>query len=75
MSILTPKPAQLQEQQPVFSSNYPSEEGTLDLAPLLKANGGKWELIESGKGIERGFKFKGFKKCWVCFFLFFTLGA
>lgn len=50
---------------PTFSSNYDPEQGAKDLAPLLKNNGGKWVLIESGKGIERGFKFKGFKKCWV----------
>lgn len=50
---------------PNFSSNYNPEQGTRDLAPLLKENGGKWELIETGKGLERGFKFKTFKKTWV----------
>jgi len=35
-----------------------------DLAPLLGVNGGKWSLIESGKGVERSFKFKTFKKTW-----------
>ncbi|CZR63903.1 related to pterin-4-alpha-carbinolamine dehydratase [Phialocephala subalpina] len=50
--------------EPTFSSNYDPEQGAKDLAPLLKSNGGKWAVIESGKGIERGFKFKGFKKCW-----------
>jgi 4a-hydroxytetrahydrobiopterin dehydratase len=51
--------------QPAFSSNYDPAQGTQDLAPLLKGNGGKWVLIESGKGVERGFKFKTFKKTWV----------
>ncbi|KAK0111385.1 hypothetical protein ONS95_001746 [Cadophora gregata] len=50
--------------QPTFSSNYPPTQGTADLEPLLKINGGKWTLIESGKGIERCFKFKTFKKTW-----------
>jgi hypothetical protein len=53
--------------QPVFSTNYDSEKGTKDLETLLRANGGKWNLIESGKGVERSFKFKTFKKTWVCF--------
>jgi hypothetical protein len=51
---------------PTFSSNYTPEQGTKDLFPLLKSNGGKWLLIESGKGVERSFKFKTFKKTWVC---------
>jgi len=51
--------------QPTFSSNYDPAQGNQDLAPLLKSNGGKWTLIESGKGVERGFKFKTFKKTWV----------
>jgi len=54
---------------PTFSSNYDPEQGMKDLNPLLKSNGGKWGLIESGKGVERSFKFKTFKKTWVCRFL------
>jgi 4a-hydroxytetrahydrobiopterin dehydratase len=50
---------------PVFSSNYDPEQGAQDLAPLLASGGGRWTLIESGKGVERGFKFKTFKKTWV----------
>ncbi|PVH73329.1 transcriptional coactivator/pterin dehydratase [Cadophora sp. DSE1049] len=50
--------------QPAFSSNYSPAQGTADLAPLLKSNGGKWALIETGKGVERGFRFKTFKKTW-----------
>lgn len=59
---------------PVFSSTYPSAQGTAGLSPLLKSNGGKWTLIENGKGVERGFKFKTFKKTWVRLFrlLFFS---
>jgi 4a-hydroxytetrahydrobiopterin dehydratase len=56
--------------QPTFSTNYSPEQGSKDLAPLLKSNGGKWTLIESGKGVERTFKFKTFKKTWVRFVLF-----
>lgn len=50
---------------PNFSSNYDPEKGLQDLAPLLRANGGRWALIESGKGVERSFRFKTFKKTWV----------
>jgi hypothetical protein len=50
---------------PTFSSNYDPEQGMKDLNPLLKSNGGKWGLIESGNGVERSFKFKTFKKTWV----------
>ncbi|KAH7386220.1 pterin 4 alpha carbinolamine dehydratase [Cadophora sp. MPI-SDFR-AT-0126] len=50
--------------QPTFSSNYSPVKGSEEVAPLLKSNGGKWTLIESGKGVERGFKFKTFKKTW-----------
>jgi 4a-hydroxytetrahydrobiopterin dehydratase len=50
---------------PSFSSNYDPEQGARDLAPLLAGEGGKWALIESGKGVERSFKFKTFKKTWV----------
>lgn len=52
---------------PTFSSNYDPEQGAKDLDPLLKSNGGKWGLIESGKGVERSFRFKTFKKTWVRF--------
>jgi hypothetical protein len=52
---------------PAFSSNYDAEQGEKDLTPLLKIDGGKWTLISSGKGVERSFKFKTFKKTWVCF--------
>jgi len=51
---------------PTFSSNYDAEQGQKDLTPLLKTEGGKWNLIASGKGVERSFKFKTFKKTWVC---------
>lgn len=30
-----------------------------------ESSGGRWRLTESGKGIERNFRFKGFKKTWV----------
>ena len=53
---------------PSFSSNYDSSEGTQALKSLLKGaseGDGKWTLIPNGKGIERSFKFKTFKKTWV----------
>ncbi|XMA14945.1 hypothetical protein WAI453_007736 [Rhynchosporium graminicola] len=50
---------------PVFSSTYPADKANEELSPLLKSSGGKWTLIESGKGVERGFKFKTFKKTWI----------
>lgn len=49
---------------PSFSSNYNPDQGSKDIQPLLRSNGGKWTLIESGKGLERNFKFKTFKKTW-----------
>ena|SRR6266536_6317053 len=55
--------------QPQFSSNYSPEQGIKDVSALLRGSGGKWELTGSGKGVERGFKFKTFKKTWVSFFL------
>ena len=54
--------------QPTFSSNYDPSIGIKDVQPLLRSHGGKWILIESGKGVERSFKFKTFKKTWVCIF-------
>ena len=60
---------QVPSSQPVFSSNYDPKQGAKDLEPLLKldegGNDGKWTLIASGKGLERSFKFKTFKKTWV----------
>jgi hypothetical protein len=50
---------------PAFSSHYDPEKAVKDIAPLLKENGGKWVLTQSGKGVERSFKFKTFKKTWV----------
>ena len=52
---------------PAFSSNYDPEQGARDLAPLLPGGGGRWALIESGRGVERRFRFKTFKKTWVSF--------
>lgn len=60
--------------KPQFSAG--SDEATLSqkLQTLLTpahvsedqvAAGGKWTLISSGKGLERGFKFKTFAKTWV----------
>ncbi len=53
--------------QPTFSPTYPPKLGTRALSPLLRTNGGKWDLIASGEGVERSFRFKTFKKTWVRF--------
>ncbi|KAH8667559.1 transcriptional coactivator/pterin dehydratase [Tricladium varicosporioides] len=50
--------------QPQFSTSYDPAQGQKDIENLLKGNGGKWRLTENGKGLERPFRFKGFKKCW-----------
>ena len=54
-------------EKPVFSSNTDQEQATEDLKSLLRSEGGvgRWNLIDSGKGVERSFKFKTFKKTWV----------
>lgn len=51
--------------QPVFSSTYDPAQAAAELAPLLRGSGGRWTVIESGKGVERGFRFRTFKKTWV----------
>jgi hypothetical protein len=50
---------------PNLSPGYDPEEASQDLAVLLKSSGGRWTLTADGKGIERTFKFKTFKKTWV----------
>ncbi len=52
--------------EPQFSSNYNPIQGHQALGTLLKDGGGRWTLLSNGMGIERSFKFKGFKKTWVC---------
>lgn len=58
--------------QPVLSSTYDPTRAIQDLTPLLQSptsnskESGKWALTPNGKGIERSFKFKTFKKTWVC---------
>ncbi len=52
--------------EPKFASNYNPVQGHQGLEPLLKDGGGRWTLLSSGMGIERSFRFKGFKKTWVC---------
>jgi hypothetical protein len=48
-----------------ISSNSDPEELKALLKPLLRENGGVWTITAKGNGLEREFKFKGFKKCWV----------
>jgi 4a-hydroxytetrahydrobiopterin dehydratase len=42
----------------------PSQVASL-AAVLLVEGGGKWHLTSAGKGLEREFQFKTFKKTWV----------
>ncbi|PQE22910.1 pterin-4-alpha-carbinolamine dehydratase family protein [Rutstroemia sp. NJR-2017a BBW] len=50
--------------QPQFSSNTENSRAQELLRPLLRGNGGRWSLIDSGMGLERKFKFKTFKRTW-----------
>ena len=52
---------------PSFSANSDVSTLTQELTPLLITGGGHWSLIQSGEGIARSFKFKTFKKAWVCY--------
>lgn len=62
MSTLPEQPEPL----PKFSSNWPPDSiPTAELAPLLKTNGGKWNLLSNGLGIDRKFRFRDFDTCWV----------
>jgi 4a-hydroxytetrahydrobiopterin dehydratase len=53
--------------QPVFASSYDPAVGAKDLEGILRdgGKGGRWTLVASGRGVERSFRFKGFKKTWV----------
>ncbi|TQS35207.1 hypothetical protein Golomagni_04381 [Golovinomyces magnicellulatus] len=46
-----------------FSPEYPREQGIKDLIGLEKPLG-KWTISADGMGVERSFKFRGFKKTW-----------
>ncbi|PQE24276.1 pterin-4-alpha-carbinolamine dehydratase family protein [Rutstroemia sp. NJR-2017a BVV2] len=50
--------------QPQFSSNTENSRAQELVQPLLRGNGGRWSLIDSGMGLERKFKFKTFKRTW-----------
>ncbi|KAI1381745.1 hypothetical protein F4677DRAFT_439560 [Hypoxylon crocopeplum] len=54
-------------QAPQFSAgvDVPSLTRDLDILLASAGNGGRWELIPSGEGLERSFKFKTFAKTWV----------
>ncbi|KAI9731086.1 MAG: hypothetical protein M1818_007943 [Claussenomyces sp. TS43310] len=52
-------------EQPEFSSGEDAETLSTSLASLAEAEGGRWRLMTNGKGVERTFKFKTFKKTWV----------
>lgn len=53
-----------QDVKPRFSIGFPEEQGLKDLASLQKPSG-RWSICANGMGLERGFKFKGFKNAWV----------
>ncbi|RKF78628.1 putative pterin-4-alpha-carbinolamine dehydratase [Golovinomyces cichoracearum] len=46
-----------------FSPGYSKEQGVEDLIGLQKPLG-KWSIAADGMGVERSFKFRGFKKTW-----------
>jgi len=52
--------------QPTFSANSDIPSLTTSLSALLHPKG-RWQLTPKGNGVERTFKFKTFKKTWVCF--------
>jgi len=50
--------------QPSFSAGEDISALQETLHPLLRANGGKWQVTATNNGLERSFKFKTFKKTW-----------
>lgn len=42
-------------------------------ALTTKEDGGRWTVVEGGKGLRRGFRFKSFGVCWVSVSLFLPL--
>lgn len=48
-----------------FSEGEEPKEMADRLGKLLVANGGRWNLCEDGKGVERSFQFQTFKITWV----------
>ncbi|KAG9244545.1 transcriptional coactivator/pterin dehydratase [Calycina marina] len=57
--------------KPVLASTYDASQASSDIVSLLKHSSsspspgtGKWNMSSTNQGIERTFKFKGFKKCW-----------
>jgi hypothetical protein len=53
------------KQQLQFSAGSDAAALEASLTPLLKANGGRWNLTMEGEALEREFKFKTFAKTWV----------
>lgn len=61
----TTSTATMSSPQPKFSPGSDPAALQAALAPLLKANGGRWVLAADGEALEREFKFKTFAKTWV----------
>jgi 4a-hydroxytetrahydrobiopterin dehydratase len=51
--------------QPTFSAGSDATSLTASLSTLLPPEG-RWQLTPKGNGVERTFRFKTFKKTWVC---------
>jgi pterin-4a-carbinolamine dehydratase len=56
---------QQQQLQPAFSEGTDAVQVKTELKALL-VPAGRWQLSHDAKGVERRFKFKTFKKTWVC---------
>lgn len=54
----------LRKEQLVISSDSDAATVLTDASTLV--DDGRWTLCNEGKGVERSFKFKGFKAAWVC---------
>ncbi|POS85640.1 hypothetical protein EPUL_003398 [Erysiphe pulchra] len=53
-----------------FSAGYSREQGMKDISMLLRGveggvGEGRWTIASDAKGVERTFKFKGFKNAWA----------
>jgi hypothetical protein len=51
--------------KPTFSAGEDEVKIANEVSSLLSTHGGRWTLTSEGKGLERSFRFKTFKKTWV----------
>ncbi|MCJ1373638.1 hypothetical protein MMC20_004866, partial [Loxospora ochrophaea] len=50
--------------QPLFAEGEDKAQLNIELKTLLRAHGGQWHLMSSGKGLERCYQFKTFGSTW-----------